>query len=87
MIEVEGYSCKVWRDRTVHQCGAFSHTSVYPEKWWHHKIFAVDPGECNIWIKTGQYRIVKFEVCPECQKFAESQSFPITNFNGENKFI
>ena len=86
MIEVDGYSCEVRRTRTVHQCGSFSHSSVYPEKWWNNKIFHVDPGECNIWIKTGQYRISNYEVCPECQQFTKSQSFPLQNFNGENHF-
>ena len=23
LIEVKGYSCEIWRDRTVHQCGSF----------------------------------------------------------------
>ena len=75
LVEVEGYSCEVWRDRSVHQCGSFSHSSVYPEKWWNRKIFPVEPGECKIWMKTGQYIVSSFEVCPECQNFSALQSF------------
>ena len=86
LIEVEGYSCEIWRDRTVHQCGSFSHSSVFPEKWWNRKVFFVPPGECKIWIRTGQYRVSNFEVCPECQNVMETLTFPIKSFNGENQY-